>query len=371
MPDTKTTSFNLHFLFLLTYPMPANAQSPEFQNNGYGYVNNLNSSMALISVFLVFAFFSVGFLSVYFRRCVESARMEASGTIARAAGTRAHAASLGFSRRGLDPAVIETFPILVYSAVKDLKIGKGALECAVCLSEFADFETLRLLPKCDHVFHPDCINPWLAAHATCPVCRSNLTCADSNPRATARNTDLNVEDSSSRSPIEIGVVRNDAVVLNVDENQSGDPQAVENGKPRTRSGICGKFPRSHSTGHSLIRPGLNTERYTLRLPEGVRKQLVSSGNSKLRRSTSYDVLLRRGLGSSRKGYRCGRGEGKSSVDNQIGWVDPWVMSPSFLPRGGDGNVVSGKTPLMSVKMPLDCLHVKAESSKESMSRLPV
>ncbi|KAM1529869.1 hypothetical protein ACFX1Z_019026 [Malus domestica] len=354
MPDTKTTSFNLLFLFLLAYPMPANAQTPEFQNNGYGYIASLNSSMALVSVFLVFAFFSVGFLSVYFRRCIESTRMEASGT-------RARAASVGFRRRGLDPAVMETFPILVYSAVKDLKIGKGALECAVCLSEFDDFETLRLLPKCDHVFHPDCIDPWLAAHVTCPVCRSNLT----------RNTDLNVEDSSSRSPIEVGEVRNDAVVLNVDENPSEGPQAVENGKPRTRSGICGKFPRSHSTGHSLSRPGLNTERYTLRLPEEVRKQLVSSGNSKLRRSTSYDVLLRCGLGSSRKGYRCGRCEGKSSVDNQTGWVDPWMMSPSFLPRGGDGNAVSGKTPLMSVKMPLDCLHVKAESSKESISRLPV
>ena len=39
--------------------------------------------------------------------------------------------------------------------VKAHKASKGALECVVCLSEFDDDETLRLLPKCSHVFHPD------------------------------------------------------------------------------------------------------------------------------------------------------------------------------------------------------------------------
>ncbi|KAF9602633.1 hypothetical protein IFM89_030521 [Coptis chinensis] len=67
----------------------------------------------------------------------------------------------------------------LYSVVKGLKIGKGALECAVCLNEFGNDETLRLLPKCDNVFHPECIDAWLASHTTCPVCRANLT-PDSN-----------------------------------------------------------------------------------------------------------------------------------------------------------------------------------------------
>ncbi|RXH78103.1 hypothetical protein DVH24_040074 [Malus domestica] len=39
-------------------------------------------------------------------------------------------------------------------------------------------------------------------------------------------------------------------------------------------------PDSHSTGQSLIQPRLDTEWYTLRLLEKVRRQLVSSGNSK-------------------------------------------------------------------------------------------
>jgi E3 ubiquitin-protein ligase ATL6/9/15/31/42/55 len=60
----------------------------------------------------------------------------------------------------------------------------------------------------------------------------------------------------------------------------------------TRARISGKFPRSHSTGHSLVQPGEKTERYTLRLPEEVRKQIIVM-SGKLKRSSSYDVELGR------------------------------------------------------------------------------
>ena len=55
-----------------------------------------------------------------------------------------------------------------------LKIGKGTLECTICLCEFEDDETLRLIPKCDHVFRPECIDMWLESYTTCPVCLANL-----------------------------------------------------------------------------------------------------------------------------------------------------------------------------------------------------
>ncbi|KAF9614715.1 hypothetical protein IFM89_020126 [Coptis chinensis] len=58
--------------------------------------------------------------------------------------------------------------------VKGLKIGKELLECDVCLNEFEEDETLRLLPQCNHVFHPECIDAWLTSHTTFPVCRANL-----------------------------------------------------------------------------------------------------------------------------------------------------------------------------------------------------
>lgn len=70
---------------------------------------------------------------------------------------------------GLDPALLASFPTIVYSDVKH------PLECAVCLSEFEGRDALRLIPSCGHVFHRDCIDVWLGRHVTCPVCRRNLS----------------------------------------------------------------------------------------------------------------------------------------------------------------------------------------------------
>lgn len=41
--------------------------------------------------------------------------------------------------------------------------------CAVCLSEFADGETLRELP-CGHRFHQQCCDSWLCRSKRCPLC---------------------------------------------------------------------------------------------------------------------------------------------------------------------------------------------------------
>ena len=45
--------------------------------------------------------------------------------------------------------------------------------CSVCHSCFEAGETVTQL-DCGHCFHGDCILPWLEAHNTCPVCRSQL-----------------------------------------------------------------------------------------------------------------------------------------------------------------------------------------------------
>ncbi|CAM0910419.1 unnamed protein product [Alopecurus aequalis] len=48
--------------------------------------------------------------------------------------------------------------------------------CSVCLAALQLGEMVRLLPACMHLFHMECIDPWLDAHSTCPICRS-----DTNP----------------------------------------------------------------------------------------------------------------------------------------------------------------------------------------------
>jgi hypothetical protein len=48
-----------------------------------------------------------------------------------------------------------------------------AAACPVCLGAFRLGETVRLLPMCLHLYHVECIDPWLDAHSTCPICRSD------------------------------------------------------------------------------------------------------------------------------------------------------------------------------------------------------
>nr|POE56991.1 e3 ubiquitin-protein ligase atl6 [Quercus suber] len=244
-------ALNVVTVLLLLLSLPhhsANAQS----STASTVAVNFNHSAGLVIGFLVWAFFFVAFFCIYHNDCVYTP----AGPVISANRS---------SNCGLDRAVIETFPIFEVKNLRTVKVTATTLECAVCLGEFEDHETLRLLPKCSHAFHPDCIDAWLASHVTCPVCRAKLTNSDTT--TTAATTTTTVE--STESTQETGAVQNDHVVINVGD----DP-------PR------GKFLRSHSTGHSLSQPGveINTERYTLILPEEVTKQ-------KLRRSSSYDVVF--------------------------------------------------------------------------------
>lgn len=50
---------------------------------------------------------------------------------------------------------------------KDLEV------CAVCLDEFRNNQLVRTLP-CDHEFHCECVDRWLLAKRTCPLCKGNI-----------------------------------------------------------------------------------------------------------------------------------------------------------------------------------------------------
>ncbi|KAK1420881.1 hypothetical protein QVD17_22823 [Tagetes erecta] len=69
---------------------------------------------------------------------------------------------------GIDRTIIESLPVFRFGSLTGDKTG---LECAVCLSQFDPNQVLRLLPKCNHAFHVECVDTWLEAHSTCPLCR--------------------------------------------------------------------------------------------------------------------------------------------------------------------------------------------------------
>ncbi|XWS64576.1 hypothetical protein CRYUN_Cryun05aG0015400 [Craigia yunnanensis] len=336
-------------LFLLLSPPLSTAQPTNRNNEPYSYAR-FSPSMAIIIAVLITALFFMGILSIYIRNC--------SQTNANGSTVRPSTGGDGRSRRGmrgLEASVIETFPTMVYSEVKVHKIGKEALECAVCLNEFEDDETLRLIPKCDHVFHPECIDAWLASHTTCPVCRANLApqTGDSVSQPTELNntaTELDLEAQNGGGDSETEEERRtNTHNINCDVEAQVAPhvevidlnRALNRNRTRgfRSSSITGKlfFSRSHSTGHSLIQPGENTDRFTLLLPVEVRKQLI---NRKLNRATSLVILPRER--SSRRGYRAGE-DGGSSRGKSLGRLekldqgvksDRWVfrITPPFFSR---------------------------------------
>uniref|UniRef100_A0A6M2EN90 RING-type domain-containing protein n=1 Tax=Populus davidiana TaxID=266767 RepID=A0A6M2EN90_9ROSI len=66
----------------------------------------------------------------------------------------------------------EKNPTISYS--KKLMRQQDSLECAVCLSDFSEGESVRKL-KCKHTFHKDCLDEWLQqCLATCPLCRAKV-----------------------------------------------------------------------------------------------------------------------------------------------------------------------------------------------------
>ncbi|XP_027160499.1 E3 ubiquitin-protein ligase ATL6-like [Coffea eugenioides] len=354
-------------------------------NNGFqGPYSSFSPSMAIIIVVLVAALFFMGFFSIYIRHCSDPNANNSVRNVLSMHPRRANAAS-----RGLDQAVLETFPTFTYAEVKDHKVGKGALECAVCLNEFEEHETLRLIPKCDHVFHPECIDAWLESHVTCPVCRANLTPQPGDESSfhlpemtTSENQESNGEGTVSADPVQVVCEdppeRQETARPQVSRNYSFDMRSSRAGSIRRPGrGVFGfgRF-RSHSTGHSLVQPGENMDRFTLRLPEEKRKEMMN--RALLNRTKSYAVPLPRDR-SSRKGYGIGGGEGSSRGARSYRRVEPldrdaqsdrWVFArvPSFFSRAlsirsprvtADNGEGSSKTEKTTVKMPsFKCLEPK-------------
>eukprot|EP00074_Homo_sapiens_P105209 XP_024301770.1 RING finger protein 44 isoform X5 [Homo sapiens] len=73
--------------------------------------------------------------------------------------------------RGLTKADIEQLPS--YRFNPDSHQSEQTL-CVVCFSDFEARQLLRVLP-CNHEFHTKCVDKWLKANRTCPICRADAS----------------------------------------------------------------------------------------------------------------------------------------------------------------------------------------------------
>ncbi|KAG6436131.1 hypothetical protein SASPL_101015 [Salvia splendens] len=130
---------------------PTAAASPRVMENSAAamaaaYKRQLDSSIALTIIVLLTAFFFIGLVSFLIRRSSAEARPDQEGGAAEA---------------------VTSLPLVTYTQQQMME------ECPICLSEFEEGETVKLIPYCGHVFHAKCVDTWLHLHVTCPLCRSD------------------------------------------------------------------------------------------------------------------------------------------------------------------------------------------------------
>lgn len=150
-PDNTTMSNN-----------PSGSGGPQFY---YDQSAKFNPTTAVVIISLIGGCFVLAFVSVLLRKCI---RGESGRTTTQSSTTQSE--SYQSKSKGLAKKDVDALPLVHREDLGE----KDERECPVCLTEFEQEDTLRLLPSCKHVFHQECIDAWFDAHSTCPLCRASL-----------------------------------------------------------------------------------------------------------------------------------------------------------------------------------------------------
>ncbi|KAL8514435.1 hypothetical protein ACS0TY_013519 [Phlomoides rotata] len=150
----------------------ANPPPPPSKNASPPPMETLDSDFVVILAALLCALICVlGLVAV--ARCTWIRRLSGgpSGTAESAPPPPRRSAA----NKGLKKKVLKSLPKLTYG--EDGEHAEKLSDCAICLSEFAAGEEIRVLPQCGHGFHVGCIDTWLRSHSSCPSCRQVLVVA--------------------------------------------------------------------------------------------------------------------------------------------------------------------------------------------------
>ncbi|CAI9772443.1 unnamed protein product [Fraxinus pennsylvanica] len=232
--------------------------------------------ITIILIVILLIFFFLGFFSLYFSRffiqnIVYTWHLRHSPTGTPVRGPTASVTATN----GLDILIIQSFPTFTYSTVKDHRKEKYGLECAICLIEFIDEDSLRLLTSCCHVFHQECIDLWFESHKTCPVCRRNLNLPDESP---AKYSPVSIHGNAINETTQNEALQDSFTITIKDDNEDAKRVSFkgENFEVENKAEI---FCRSHSTGHSIVRnKEKEQDKFSLRLPENVKTEIMRGHN---------------------------------------------------------------------------------------------
>ncbi|KAF6168679.1 hypothetical protein GIB67_011395 [Kingdonia uniflora] len=134
---------------------PSSSRSRSYNKEG-----NFDSNMVIILAALLCALiFTLGLNSIV--RCALRCGRRATHDVPGRRDT---------SETGLKKRELRQIPVAVYGSGSSIR----ATDCPICLGEFVKGEKIRVLPKCKHGFHVNCIDTWFVAHSSCPNCRNSL-----------------------------------------------------------------------------------------------------------------------------------------------------------------------------------------------------
>ncbi|KAG4159667.1 hypothetical protein ERO13_D02G189000v2 [Gossypium hirsutum] len=81
------------------------------------------------------------------------------------------------NRYGTPPASKSAIDSLPSVKITKDHLSSKSKQCAVCMDDFEEGIQAKRMP-CRHLYHKNCILPWLELHNSCPVCRHELPTDD-------------------------------------------------------------------------------------------------------------------------------------------------------------------------------------------------
>lgn len=164
--------FSIQFMFLNTIIKAQTPSTPFDLGSQEDAVSNFQPSLAVVIGILSIMFSLTFILVLYAKFCHRSSNSNSNSPVFNQLQIHDGLPRSRSRSSGIDKSVIESLPFFRFSSLKGFKQG---LDCSICLSKFEDIEILRLLPKCKHAFHINCLDQWLEKHSSCPLCRCKIS----------------------------------------------------------------------------------------------------------------------------------------------------------------------------------------------------
>ncbi|KAI4318245.1 hypothetical protein L6164_026033 [Bauhinia variegata] len=147
-------------------------------------INHSNFHSYGQGLFLILLFFTILFFITTLSLCVHFCRRRLTGSAATASPAPLPACQwIGV----VDYTYIKS-PVSMSAKSLEVEAGFERSQCCICLSVFQEDEKLKVLPECGHSYHSECLEKWLSANPSCPLCRASLLQVNSMGKLTISNS---------------------------------------------------------------------------------------------------------------------------------------------------------------------------------------